>query len=75
MRFENFIRNNPASEERKDLEDSLPRMKKHLGQLTEATQRLLGEESNLSSFIAIEQNRWSDINRALDELDRALTRR
>ena len=73
--FENFVRNNPSSPERADLEQSLPGMRRHLATLTAETQRLLAEEANLASLIGTEQNRWADINRALDELDRALTRR
>jgi predicted nucleic acid-binding Zn-ribbon protein len=75
QRFEDFARNNPSSPEAEDLEKSLPQMRKHLTTLTLETQRLVGEEANLSSLISTEQNRWTDINRSLDELDRALARR
>ena len=75
QRFEDFVRANPGSDEREDLEKSLPQMRKHLVTLTADTQRLLMDEANLSSLIATEQNRWTDINRALDELDRTLSRR
>jgi hypothetical protein len=38
-------------------------------------QRLQAEEADLQQQIATEQGRWSDINRALEELQRALGRR
>jgi predicted nucleic acid-binding Zn-ribbon protein len=75
QRFEEFVRTNPGSDEREELERDLPQMRKHLAALTFETQRLLAEEANLSSVISAEQNRWTDINRALDELERALSRR
>jgi len=37
--------------------------------------RLKTEETRLSQDIATEQDRWAEINRTLEELDRALTRR
>ena len=76
QRFEDAIqRGNIPDEERKDLESSLPMMRKHLTRLVGEVQRIQVEEANLSSLISAEQNRWSDINRALDELDRTLSRR
>ena len=75
QRFEDFLRTNPGSDERDELEKSLPQLRKHLAALTAESQRLLAEEVNLSSLISTEQNRWTDINRALDELDRTLSRR
>ena len=76
VRFEEAIqRGNLPAEERKDLEESLPQMRRHLSGLVGELQKLQVDEANLSSLISTEQNRWNDINRALDELDRALTRR
>jgi len=76
VRFEEAIqRGNISAEERKDLEESLPQMRRHLTALVGELQKLQVDEANLSSLISTEQNRWNDINRALDELDRALTRR
>jgi predicted nucleic acid-binding Zn-ribbon protein len=76
QRFEDAVqRGNLPAEERKDLEESLPQMRRHLSRLVLEVQKFQVEEANLSSLIATEQNRWTDINRALDELDRALTRR
>jgi chromosome segregation ATPase len=74
-RLEDFVRTNPTSDERADIEQSLPGMRRHLATLTAETQRLQVEDANLTSLIATEQNRWTDINRALDELERALARR
>jgi hypothetical protein len=37
-------------------------------------QRLTAEETFLTPDIAAEQNRWSDFNQRLEELDRALGR-
>ena len=71
QRVEDFVRSHPGAPEG----DEVPRMKKHLALLTAEAQRLQMEESNVLSLIAAEQNRWNDINRALDELDRALIRR
>lgn len=38
-------------------------------------QRLQGEEAQLEQQIATEQARWADINRALEELERSLSKR
>jgi hypothetical protein len=50
-------------------------MRQHLSMLVLEVQKFQVEDVNLSSLISTEQNRWTDINRTLDELDRALTRR
>lgn len=76
QRFEEALqRGNLPADERKDLEESLPGMRKHLTRLVAEVQKFQVEEANLSSLISAEQNRWSDINRMLDELDRTLSRR
>jgi len=52
--------------------------KRQKGELAEASAyllRLRTEEAELSRNIATEQDRWAEINRTLEELDRALTRR
>jgi hypothetical protein len=75
-RFEEALqRGNLPAEERKDLEESLPGMRKHLAKLVLEVQKFQVEDANLASAISVEQNRWTDINRALDELDRTLSRR
>jgi predicted nuclease with TOPRIM domain len=38
-------------------------------------QRLQAEESTLTQQVALEQGRWSDINKSLDDLERALGRK
>ena len=37
--------------------------------------RLQGEEASLAQQLSTEQGRWSDINRGLEELERALARK
>ena len=68
---EDFVRAHPGAPEEQDLAN----MRKRLLTLSAETQKFQVEEANLSSIISTEQNRWSDINRALDELDRTLSRR
>ena len=76
QRFEEALqRGGLPEQERKDLEDSLPGMRRHVTFLVAEVQKFQVEEANLSSLISAEQNRWSDINRMLDELDRTLSRR
>ena len=49
---------------------------KHRGTLAQTeVQRLQGEVSTLEQQIANEQGRWSEINRALEDLERALGKR
>ena len=53
-------------------------LKKRQADLADANATLLRlrtEETKLSQEIATEQDRWSEINRQLEDLDRALTRR
>lgn len=68
-------RRNLPNADLKDMEESLPRMRQHLTFLVGEVQKFQVEEANLSSIISTEQSRWADINRALDELDRTLSRR
>lgn len=71
QRVEDFVRAHPGAPEEQDL----PNMRKHLLALSAETQKVLAEEAALTSMIATEQNRWTDINRLLDDLDRSLSRR
>ena len=71
QRVEDFVRTHPGAPEEQDLAN----MRKHLLALSAETQKVLVEESALTSMIATEQNRWTDINRLLDDLDRSLSRR
>jgi predicted nucleic acid-binding Zn-ribbon protein len=50
-------------------------LKKAVAADTADLQRLQSEEASLQQQIANEQGRWSDINRALEELERALSKR
>ena len=58
-----------------DVEQELKRVKGELSEASAYLLRLQTEEAQLSRDIATEQDRWAEINRTLEELDRALTRR
>ena len=58
-----------------DVEQELKRVKGELAEASAYLLRLQTEEAQLSRDIATEQDRWAEINRTLEELDRALTRR
>ena len=58
-----------------DVEQELKRVKGELAEARAYLLRLQTEEAQLSRDIATEQDRWTEINRTLEELDRALTRR
>jgi chromosome segregation ATPase len=64
-----------SQEDRGMLPQMLESLKKAVAAGTAEVQRLQGEESLLQQQIADEQGRWSDINRSLEELERALGRR
>jgi chromosome segregation ATPase len=49
--------------------------RKHAQKIAVELQQLQTEETTLASQIAGEQGRWLEINRSLEELERALTRR
>ncbi len=53
----------------------IKRMKAELADASAYLQRLQTEEAQLMRDIATEQDRWAEINRSLEELDRVLTRR
>ena len=53
----------------------LQQLKGELAQTGAYLQRLQTEEAQLMRDIATEQDRWAEINRTLEELDRALIRR
>jgi chromosome segregation ATPase len=57
------------------LPQMLESLRKAVAAGTAEVQRLQGEEALLQQQIADEQGRWSDINRNLEELERALGRR
>jgi hypothetical protein len=55
--------------------EELKRRQVELADANATLLRLRTEETKLSQEIATEQDRWAEINRTLEELDRALTRR
>jgi len=57
------------------MEDVLPRVKRDAMQAAAEVQRLQGDESSLLQDITNEQNRWTEFNQRLEELERALPRR
>lgn len=58
-----------------DVEQELKRVKRELAEASAYLLRLQNEETRLVQDIATEQDRWAEINRTLEELDRVLTRR
>jgi len=61
--------------ERKAAADQSRALKSMVEQRSTDVQRLIAEEVEVSNALAAEQSRWSDINKTLEELERALTRR
>jgi predicted nucleic acid-binding Zn-ribbon protein len=47
--------------------------RRELGRIEAERARLMGEESEAAGVLNQEQGRWSDLNRQLEELERALT--
>jgi hypothetical protein len=66
--------NTPVAE-RERVAHHLPEFKRLAATTAAEVQRLQAEEAHLQQQIATDQGRWSDINRALEELERALGRR
>lgn len=62
-------------DQQKDVENMLPDLQAGVGRLLAKVQRLQVGESDLAQELATEQNRWTDINRQMEELERALTRK
>lgn len=62
-------------EERDQLEKQMPALRAEAGRAAAARQQLQSEEASLLSEIALEQGRWTDINRRLEELEQSLIRR
>jgi chromosome segregation ATPase len=69
------IRDHPNSQNRAEAEEEVGRLKRSLSERRAAVQSLANEEAVLAQDIAAEQNRWSDFNRLLEELERALAKR
>jgi chromosome segregation ATPase len=62
-------------DEKNPMTSTIDALTKAVAAGTAEVQRLQGEEAMLQQQIATEQGRWSDINRGLEELERALGRR
>ena len=58
-----------------ETDEFLKQLKGELAQASAYLQRLQTEEAQLVRDIATEQDRWAEINRTLEELDRVLSRR
>jgi chromosome segregation ATPase len=75
-KFENALKSaRLGPEEREHVENTLPELKAAQGRAVANVQRLQVEESGLTQELAAEQSRWTDINRQMEELERALTRK
>ena len=72
--LEETIRDFPNSEGR-DAEKELAQVKVLLARGHAEVQRVTAEETLLTQDIAAEQNRWSEFNQRLEELERGLGRR
>jgi predicted nucleic acid-binding Zn-ribbon protein len=66
---------NVTADEREQLELMIPELKREAARAAAEAQRIHAEKAQLEQQIATEQGRWSDINSALEELERALGRR
>jgi len=73
--FEKMARNSPVEEQRRDAEASLPHMKREVALDAAEVQRLQNDEGMLLQDINGEQNRWTEFNQRLEELERSLPRR
>ena len=62
-------------DQQKEVENMLPDLQAGVGRLLAKVQRLQVGESDLTQELATEQNRWTDINRQMEELERTLTRK
>jgi chromosome segregation ATPase len=65
-------RNEDLGVPRAEIEGAATAAGRELTQHRDAEQQLRGQESQLSTEIANEQNRWQDFNNRLDELERSL---
>ena len=78
-RYEEAVKSADARSDREDFVRAVTQQigdaKRRTAALSTELQRLQGEESTLHQQIAGEQARWADINRTLEDLERALGRR
>jgi len=73
-RLEEYLRDNAAGPGRADMEQQLPSLRREAARLAASLESLQNEDSTVSSDIATEQARWTEINRLLEDLDRSLAR-
>jgi hypothetical protein len=69
---ENATRNELLAIPRAELDAMLGIERRTFNQHRDSEQQLRAQESDLSTQIAAEQNRWQDFNNRLDELERSL---
>jgi chromosome segregation ATPase len=62
----------PDSADAKELEHMMAMFKSEVALLTTSLQRLQTDEASIFQELTNEQSRWSDFNRRLEELERAL---
>ncbi len=60
---------------KEDLGPMIEGVKKEAAAAQANVDRLTAEEAQLTSDLSVEQSRWVDINRRLDELERTLAKR
>jgi predicted nucleic acid-binding Zn-ribbon protein len=70
--LEKVAREAADSEMRRDVESAIPGLKKEAAHRSHEFQRLQADEAALVQEIAAEQNRWTEFNQRLEELERAL---
>jgi chromosome segregation ATPase len=73
--IEGVQRESTNPEVRADIDRQLIGLKAELVRRQADVQRLTNEESVITQDIAAEQNRWTDFNARLEELERALSKR
>ena len=61
-----------TADQQRDLDANLAHMKGQLGQMRRELTQLQTQETQFMNLVATEQNRWSDFNTRLDELERQL---
>jgi hypothetical protein len=74
-RFEDAVQVRTASPDAIEaMEKMLPRLREEASIWQREEQALRAQENELAALIATEQNRWTDFNSRLDDLERALSR-
>ena len=66
---------NHTSEELKAIEEAMAHYKREVARLEAERVRLAAEEADAAQALSVEQGRWSDINRQVEELERVLMQR